>query len=109
LAAPWAPRGDLSVSTDPAGKVTGRLKFAPGVELAIGGTITPAAGKLPEGIDLIGEGLSAVYKIRGFFIDGIAAAASQTVIVGSVVAMRNDLAKQPDGTTGPFVMFPAGG
>jgi hypothetical protein len=99
----------LYVAADTAGKVSGKLTFAPGIELAVSGSITPAAGKLPEGVDLTGEGLSAVYRIRGFFIDGTTGPASGPVIVGTVVAIQNDLGKQPAGTSGPFVMWPATG
>jgi hypothetical protein len=110
IAAPWAPRAELNVTSETTtGKVTGTLKFAPGVELTISGALTPAAGKLPEGIELIGEGMAAVYNIRGFFIAGTTGPASGPVIVGTVVAVRNDLAKQPVGTSGPFVLFPAAG
>lgn len=100
IAAPWSPRGTLSVSTDPeTGRVTGKLQFAPGVELAIAGALTPADKALPEGIELTGEGLSSVSSLRGFFIGG-----AGNVVVGTVVAVRNDLARQPVGTQGPFVM-----
>ena len=60
--------------------------------LTINGTITPAVEieNLPEGIVAIGEGLSAVYNIQGFFID-------DDHIVGTVVGVRNDLGEQPDG------------
>src|SRR5437764_12814532 len=58
IAAPWAPRAELYVTSEAStGKLTGTLKFAPGVELTISGSLTPAAGKLPEGIELTGEGL----------------------------------------------------
>ena len=43
--------------------------------------------------------LSATYKIRGFFLAG------SDYLVGTVLAVRNDLARQPDGTSGPFVLF----
>lgn len=100
IAAPWAPPGVLEVATDGSGKVTGTLTFAPGVALTISGTVTAASGKLPEGIELTGEGLSAVYKIRGFFLTG------SDHVIGTVVAIQNDLGKQPVGTSGPFVLFP---
>jgi hypothetical protein len=108
LAAPWAPRGELNVSTD-SGQVKGSLTFAPGVELTVSGSITPATATVPEGVDLVGEGLSAVYNIRGFFIDGTTGPSSRPSIVGTVLAVRNDLGKQPPGTHGPFVLFPSAG
>src|SRR5688572_5021508 len=68
---PWTPRGELAVTTDATGKVDGTLTFpprpgtaAPGAVFAIRGSITPAIGeRVPEGIELTGEGLGAVYKI----------------------------------------------
>jgi hypothetical protein len=101
IAAPWAPPGELVVTTDLAGNVTGTLTFGPGVALTVSGTVTPVAGNLPEGIELTGEGLGAIYKIRGFFLDG------SDHVVGAVVAVQNDLAKKPIGTSGAFVLFPA--
>jgi hypothetical protein len=110
LAAPWAPRGELYVTTDAgSGQVKGTLTFAPGVELVVSGAVTPAVGPMPEGVELTGEGMKAIYNIRGFFIDGTSTAASGPVIVGTVVAVQNDLAKQPVGTSGPFVLFPTQG
>src|SRR5436309_15762115 len=72
VAVPWAPPGELVATTDGSGKVTGTLTFRPGVALAISGAVTPAdaSRQLPEGVELTGVGLSAVYKIRGFFILG---------------------------------------
>jgi hypothetical protein len=107
LAVQWAPRGKLNVATDEtSGKVNGTLAFAPGVELTVTGSISPATGELLEGIELTAEGLSAVYNIQGYFIAGSSGAGSGSpVIVGTVIAVRNDLAKQRDGTSGPFVLF----
>ncbi|WP_295583699.1 hypothetical protein [uncultured Lamprocystis sp.] len=99
IAALWAPPGVLEVTTDGSGQVTGTLTFAPGVALNVTGAVTAALENLPEGIELTGEGLSAVYKIRGFFITG------GKHVVGTVVAIQNDLAKQPVGTAGPFILF----
>jgi hypothetical protein len=102
IAAPWTPPGELAVTTDEAGKVTGTLTFSPTAALKITGTVTPAVDKenLPEGIDLTGEGLTAVYRVRCYFVAG------STHITGSVLSIQNDVAKQPDGTSGPFVLFP---
>jgi hypothetical protein len=55
------------------------------------------------GIDLTGEGLSAVYRIRGYFVAG----AAGPIVGGTVVSVMNDLPRQPIGTSGPFVLFPA--
>jgi hypothetical protein len=104
---PWAPAGTLSVTTDAAGKVDGKLTFpaVPGLELTISGSITPAvAGKLPEGVELTGEGgQSSFNKLHGYFVAG----AAGPLIVGTIVSVRNDPAGQPDGTSGPFVLVQA--
>jgi hypothetical protein len=82
--------------------VSGTLTFSPTAALKISGIVTPAVDKenLPEGIDLTGEGLTAVYRVRGYFVTG------STHITGSVLSIQNDVARQPDGTSGPFVLFP---
>jgi hypothetical protein len=105
---PWAPSGELSVTTDAMGKVDGKLKFpsVPGLELTISGSIMPAAGVLPEGVELTAEGgRASVNKLRGYFIAGSAG----PLVVGTIVAVQSDPARQPDGTTGPFVLFPTAG
>jgi hypothetical protein len=107
---PWAPPGELSVTTDATGRIDGKLHFpaVPGLELIISGSITPAVpGKLPEGVELTGEGgHSSINKLQGYFIVG----AAEPLIIGTIVAVRNDPGRQPDGTSGPFVLFslPAG-
>lgn len=104
IAVPWAKQGDLEVTTDPeTGLIVGTLQFAPGIGLAVSGSITPATEVLPQGVELTAEGLSSINRIRGYFVpmDG------RTVVVGTVVAVQNDLAGQPDGTSGPFLLFPA--
>ena len=98
IAVKWAPPGELVATTDAAGQVTGTLTFRPGVALTVTGSIIPADGEQLEGIEVTGEGLSAVYNIRGFFIDA-------DHLVGTVVGVKNDLAGQPDGTSGPFALF----
>jgi hypothetical protein len=83
------------------GKVVGSLDFGDGIELSISGSVTPAGKYWLRGIELTGEGLSSLNQIRGYFIEG----SDGPLIVGTVVAIRNDLAKQPDGTRGPFILF----
>lgn len=106
IAAPWSPRGQLNVATHPGtGSIKGTLRFAPGAELNIRGSIIPAADGLPEGIELIGEGMNdSLSMLRGYFVYG-----ASVVIVGTVVALRNDPGKRPPGTSGPFVIFPSVG
>ncbi len=101
VAAPWAPPGVLAAETSAAGEVKGKLSFGPGRELAVTGSITAATAALPEGIELTGEGLGAVYRIRGYFVEG------STHLVGTVLSIQRDVAGQPDGTHGPFILFPA--
>ena len=106
---PWAPSGELIVTTDATGQVNGKLTFPSikGLELTISGSVTAAvAGKLPEGVDLIGKGgLGSINKLQGYFING----SSGPLVVGTIVAEKSDPAKQPDGTSGPFVLFQANG
>lgn len=72
------------------------------VFLRITGSVTPPTNNLPEGIELTGEGPhSSVSSLRGFFIPG-----AGPVIAGTVVAVRNDLARRPIGTSETFVMLP---
>ena len=102
ITAPWTPPGVLTVATDETGKVTGTLKFGAAAELKVSGSITPASEKdgLPEGFDLVGEGMTAVYRVRGYFVEGVQR------VTGSVLSTQNDLAGQPPGTIGPFILFP---
>ena len=118
---PWSPPGKLTVTTDGTGKIEGKLNFpkAPGLVLTITGSITPPAtvpatppatapAELPEGVELtgrvmLGEGRESVNKLRGYFVTG----GATPVIVGTIVAEQNDPLKQPPGTSGPFVLFPA--
>ena len=111
---PWAPPSKLSVTTDATGKVDGILRIplppgapVPELVLTISGSITPAvAGELPEGIELTGKGgRESVNAIRGFFIAGSAG----PLVVGTVTAIKNDPGGEPDGTSGPFVLFQVAG
>ena len=106
IAARWAPHTPFSATTDATGKVIGTLTFAPGVVLNVTGSITPATPDLPEGVDLTGTIGPAEYRIRGFFLFSILGASP---VSGVVVAVRNDLAKQPDGTVGAFSLVPVEG
>jgi hypothetical protein len=103
--APWAPHGRLSVMTDGTGRVDGVLTFpsVPGLEFTVSGSITPAVGQLPAGVELTGEsgGHSSINKLVGYFITDT----QEPLIVGNITAVRNDPARQPDGTVGLFVLF----
>jgi hypothetical protein len=102
IAVPWSPRGQLTVATDPeTGKVSGELVFSPEVKLSVSGFATPATAKLPEGVELTAEGLGSITTLRGYFVYG-----AMVVVTGIVIAVRNDLAKQPIGTKGSFVIYP---
>lgn len=106
IAAPWTPPGVLEVATDENGKVAGTLSF-PGYTptvFTVTGSVTPATGDTPEGILLKGEASFAVYDIRGFFL----ADRGSDHVIGTVVAIQNDLglSPRPNGTSGPFYLFP---
>jgi hypothetical protein len=109
ITGPWTPPSVMEFATDLAGKVTGSAELGP-LKFMITGAITPAvsgiadraANPLPEGIDLVVtvEKTGSVYNLRGFFLAG------SNHIVGTVVAISNDLGLQPAGTSGPFVLYP---
>jgi len=115
---PWSPVGKLSVTTDETGKVQGKLTMplppgapVPELVLTVSGSITPAAAgpmPMPEGVELTGkavsgDGIESANELRGYLVAG----GNGPVIAGIVVAVRNDPAGEPDGTDGPFVLFPA--
>lgn len=100
LAEPWTPLGTLDIKTDAKGDVAGTLTFQAKVVLQVTGKIRPANGDLPASVELKGEGLGAIYQIKGWFVpDG-------DHLVGTVLCLAGDLAKQPVGTTGAFILFP---
>jgi hypothetical protein len=100
LAMAWSPTGALEVVTGEAGEVNGTLTFAPGVALKVSGKVIPATDKCFAAVELIGEGLSSVNRIKGFFIPG------SDLVVGTILCEANDLLKLPNGTVGPFVLMP---
>jgi hypothetical protein len=102
IAGPWAPSSIMELVTDSAGNVTGTAKLGP-IEFKISGSVKPAIDRIPEGVELVVvvEKFSAVYNLRGFFLE------NSDHIVGTVVAISNDLGFQPVGTSGPFVLYPA--
>jgi len=100
LLLPWSPAGVLDVDTNASGEISGKLTFTAEIVLDIKGNITPAVGKVPPSIELIGEFHTSINKIKGFFIP------DSDHIVGTILCMANDIAKQPVGTIGPFVLFP---
>lgn len=102
LAQPWTPEGTLNVKTSTLSdwEVTGTLTFGPGVSLKVTGKTIPAKGQEPSSVELMGEGLGAVYQIKGWFVP------DEDHLVGSVLCLANDLRKQPVGTVRPFVLFP---
>ena len=68
--------------------------------MKVSGKIIPATNKCPASIELTGEGLTSVNRIKGFFIPG------SDNVVGTIMCVANDLLKRPTGTLGPFVLFP---
>ena len=105
LALPWTPVGDFDAATNDAGEVTATLTFGPGVVLQVAGKITsagttPAGEERPAAMEVTGEGRGSHYAIKGFFV-------TDDCVVGTVLCTANDLAKQPVGTAGPFVLLRA--
>jgi hypothetical protein len=101
LAQPWTPVGTLDVKTDSIlGDVVGTLTFRPGVTLQVRGKIIPPAAPFPASVELRGEGLGAIYQIKGWLLP------DDDHVVGSVLCLAGDLANQPVGTVGPFILFP---
>jgi hypothetical protein len=105
---PWTPPGALRLSKGSDGKLSGSMTFMTST-LSIEGELTPALageapsasspGKLPtpEGVRMIGTLAETKYEIRGYFV-------GPDEIVGTSLCIHDDLAKQPDGTRGPFVL-----
>jgi hypothetical protein len=101
LASPWSPPGELHVETGDNGEVSGILIFVPGrVELKVVGSITPATEKLPASVELTATFQSNINKIKGIFLEGT------DNVVGTVIVLAGDLAGAPNGTAGPFILFP---
>ncbi|MBL8175792.1 MAG: hypothetical protein JNK48_14045 [Bryobacterales bacterium] len=98
IAAPWAPLGELTVSTDESGAVSGTLAFGPKAQLKVTGGVKAAQADMPEGVELTAEGMGAVYLVRGYFAAG-------GLLVGVVLSLGGDIAKQPAGTLGAFVLL----
>lgn len=104
LAKAWSPPGVLEVTTSEAGEVKGTLTFKPGIALKVSGKVAPPSGNDPASVELTGEGgKGSVNKIKGFFIPG------SDHVVGTIMATANDMLGQPNGTLGPFVLFPVKG
>lgn len=101
MAGPWVPSALMEFTTDEFHKITGTATLGP-LTFEISGSITPAMDTIPEGIELviIREATQSRYNLRGFFL------AQSNHIVGTVVAISNDLGLQPVGTSGPFILFP---
>jgi hypothetical protein len=71
--------------------------------LIVSGRIIPPTPRAPTGIELMGEGLSSLSRLKGFFIPG------SDHVGGTILCVANDLAQQPNGAAGPFVRFPRKG
>ena len=102
IAGPWTRPSEMEFATDSAGNVTGTAKLGP-LEFKITGSIKPAVDGLPEGVELAVTVAmtSSVYNLRGYFLK------DSDHIVGTVVAISNDLGHRAVGTSGPFVLYPA--
>jgi hypothetical protein len=101
IAAPWTPPSIMEFSTDASGNVIGSAKLGP-LEFKITGSVTIATDTIPEGIELTVnvERTGTAYLLRGYFLH------NSDHIVGTVVALSNDLGFQPPGSSGPFILYP---
>jgi hypothetical protein len=101
IAAPWTPPSVMELVTDASGKVAGSAKLGP-YEFKISGSVRPAVDSIPEGVELVVtvESTATVYNLRGYFLT------NSDHVVGTVVAISNDLGFQPAGTSGPFILYP---
>jgi hypothetical protein len=110
LAAPWAPPGEFLVTTNANGEVSGSLLFSRvSVTLTVTGKVSDEVGAgvmvpwpLPPSVVLTATVAETEYRLRGWFIP------DSNVIVGTVLCVKNDLAKAPDGTLGPWVLTKVG-
>jgi hypothetical protein len=107
----WAPRGQLKVETDPDGKLEGELTFKPGIAFKVTGKLgRDSSGLAPFEATAKGfEGTAGVsYELKGWLVpDGSKGVVERTIVRGSVVNPGPDLAKQPPGTVGAFILEPA--
>ena len=112
ICAPWTLPSVMQFATDESGKVSGSATLGP-IRFNITGFSNPPDNRVPSGIQLVvtvdaafaravtGIDADTVYKLQGSFLK------DSDHIVGTVVAISNDLGFQSDGTSGPFVLYPA--
>ena len=107
LAIPWLPFSVLDARTDEAGKVTGTLTVPGGTVFGHfrRGEAVPvplsAHYKLTHVVELTGvTGDGTEYRLRGWFTPEVGP------VAGTAVCVAKDLAGQPNGTAGPFVLYP---
>jgi hypothetical protein len=83
--------------------------------LKVSGRILPGSDSQPASLEAMGEGNGAIFKIAGWFVPDSPSryhfppqkpdTSKETISVrGSVMAVKNDIAQQPDGTVGAFVL-----
>ena len=111
LCAEWTPPSIMEFSTDDAGHVTGEASIGP-IQFSIEGSVLQPTDGNRGGIDLtvtvksiLARHLThndddSVYRMVGSFLP------NSTYIVGSVLCLSNDLGFMPQGTSGPFVLYP---
>lgn len=97
---PWSPPGVLELSTGECGELMGTLRFTPEVTLRVWGRVVPASDTCPAAVEFTGSGLGSVNELKGYLVPG------SDHIVGTIVCTQGDLGRQPDGTSGPFVLYP---
>ena len=111
LCAEWTPASVIEFSTDDSGRVTGNASIGP-ISFSFEGSVEQPADDNRGGIDLTATVDSvlarhltnndndSVYRLVGSFLP------NSTHIVGSVLCLSNDLGFMPQGTIGPFVLYP---
>jgi hypothetical protein len=103
LAVPWSPPGVLYAATDATGAVSGTLRFGERLTLEISGRVAPATDTQPASVELIGRTGPSVNRIKGYFVPG------SDHLVGTIMSVAADPLRQPNGTTGPFILVPMAG
>ena len=104
----WA-KGTLTISESEDDRIVGELVFAPGITLSVHGHILPATEAVPAVLEATGKGSSeatkgAAYQITGWII--FAQDSERPTIRGSILAVTPDLAEEPIGKVGAFVLRP---
>ena len=74
--------------------------------MEIEGRVTEVPSPLPSalwsglkrGVTLTGKTQTSIYQLQGWFVP------DENQVVGSIVSVQNDIGRQPDGTSGHFIL-----